>query len=208
MDEELQLDIFTWDRVKVREGFMALARLDLTEAVRIFEDVLSRWQYHPDAAAGLRMAGAWDESLRRAETLQKADAVAFLWERIRSYPFGPSSEALRRGLIQRVIALMEGDCSLHIPPDLCLGRLLFEVEDYLKAEEALKRLLERRPVDGGMLVCLGNCLFRQGKKSEARVVYARALLSAPWQVELDEVDDREVVAAIADEDVYSSAVRG
>lgn len=208
MDEELQLDLFNWDRVKVREGFMALARLDLTEANRIFEDVLSRWQGHPDAAAGLRMAGAWDESLRRAETLQKADAVAFLWERIRSYPFGRSGEALRRGLIQRAIALMEGDCYLHIPPDLCLGRLLFEVEDHLKAEEALKRLLERRPVDGGMLVCLGNCLFRQDKKSEARVVYARALLSAPWEVELDEIDDKEVVEAIADEDIYSAAIRG
>lgn len=208
MDEGLQLDLFNWDRVKVREGFIALARLDLKKAVLMFQDVLSRWQGHPDAAAGLRMAGAWDESLRRSEALPKEDAVAFLWEKIRSYPFGQSGQALRRELIQRAIALMEGDCYLHIPPDLCLGRLLLEVEEYVKAEEALTRLLERRPVDGRVLLCLGNCLFRQGKRTEARVVYARALLSAPWEVELGEIDDKELAGAIADEDVYSAAVRG
>jgi tetratricopeptide (TPR) repeat protein len=208
MDDEPQLDLFTWDRIKVGEGFRALARLDLAKAVGMFEDVLSKWHGHPDAAGGLRMAGAWGESLRRAETLQKEDAVAFLWERIECYPFGHSGQALRRELILRAIALMEGDCYLHIPPDLCLGRLLLEVEDYSQGEEALRRLLERRPADGRLLICLGNCLLRQGRKTEARVVYARAFLSSPWEVELGEIDDKDLVGAIADEDIYSAAVCG
>ncbi len=208
MDEGPQLDLFTWDRVKVREGFAALARLDPTQAVRIFEDVLSRWHGHPDALVGLRMARTWDEFLRQAATLEQGDAAASLWERIRAFPFGSSGQALRRALLERAIVLLDGDCYLHIPPDLCLGRLLLEIQEYAKAEKALTRLLERRPGDGRLLVCLGNCLFRQHKTPEARGVYARALLSAPWEVELGEIEDKELVGALAHEDVYSAAIRG
>jgi hypothetical protein len=59
-----------------------------------------------------------------------------------------------------------------------------------------------------MLIWLGNCLFRQGKEDEARFAYAKAFLCAPWEVELDELDDKELLEAIADEDIYSAAVCG
>ncbi len=59
-----------------------------------------------------------------------------------------------------------------------------------------------------MSICLGNCLLRQGRKSEARVVYATTFLSSPWEVELEAIDDKEMVEAVADGDIYSAAVRG
>ncbi|HSB68589.1 MAG TPA: tetratricopeptide repeat protein [Candidatus Methylomirabilis sp.] len=208
MDEELQLDLFTWDRVKTGEGFDALARLDFERALAIFESVLSQWPGHPDASAGLQMAAAWDASLKEAESLPGKDAAAFLWERLKSYQFGQCGKALRRGLLQRTVALMEGDCQVFIPPDLCLGRLLFELEEYSKAEAALSLLLENHGPNGRILIWLGNCLFRQGKEDEARFVYAKAFLGAPWEVELDELDDKELLEAIADEDIYSAAVCG
>jgi tetratricopeptide (TPR) repeat protein len=208
MDEGRQLDLFGWDRVKVGEGFSALGRLDLPRALVIFEEVLSRWPGHPGASAGLAMAAAWDDALRETERLQKREAAATLWERIKSYPFGQWGQAFRRGLIQRVLALLEGDCHLYVPPDLCLGRLLLELEDHGRAEEALRALLGRHPLGARILVCLGNCLFRQGRTGEARVVYARALLAAPWEVEPEGIDDKELSWAIADQDVYSGAVWG
>ena len=148
MVEELQLDLFSQDQVQVREGFSALARLDLTKALAIFEAVLSRWPGHPDASGGLRLAVAWDASLKEMEALPPKDAAAALWGRITAYPFGPAGEALRWGLIRRAIALLDNDWSFHLPPDVCLGRLLLEVEDYGGAEPALRRLLDWRPFDG------------------------------------------------------------
>ncbi len=206
MDEELQLDLFSWDRVKVSEGFSALAGLDFKKAQATFQNLLSKWPGHPDASAGLRMAATWADFLREAETLQKREALASLWERIRSYPFGQCGNPLRRALIQRVIALLDEDADLYVPPDLCLGRLLLELEAYGKAETALSRLLETHPGHGSILVWLGNCLFHQGKTSEARVVYAKVLLMAPSNVQLEEIADTELVEAIAEEDVYSAAI--
>ncbi len=154
------------------------------------------------------MVKAWADFLREAETLQKRDAIVSLWERIRLYTFGQCGHALRRALIQRVIALMEGDSDFYVPPDLCLGCLHHEMEDYGKAEAALRHLLKMHPYDGRILVWLGNCLFRQRKTGEARVVYAKAFLSASSEVKLEEIEDKELVEAIADEEVYSAAIWG
>lgn len=85
MDDGGQLDLFGWDRVKVGEGFSALGRLDLPRALVIFEEPLARWPGHPGASAGLAMAAAWDDALRETERLQKREAAATLWERIKSY---------------------------------------------------------------------------------------------------------------------------
>ncbi len=208
MDEDLQLNLFSWDRLKVGEGLKALARLNLTEAATMFEAVLSRWPGHPDASAGLRMAVAWTASLKEMEALQQKDGAATLWERIKAYPFGQGGEGLRQALIRRAIALLEGDDSFHLPPDMCLGRLLCEVEAYGQAKAALTRLLERRPFDGRLWVCLGNCLFRQGKQSEAGVVYAKAFLVAPWEVEREEVEDAGLLEAVSDVDSYWAAIYG
>ncbi len=208
MDEELQLNLFSWDRVKVGEGFKALAGLDFAKAQVIFQNLLSKWPGHPDASAGLGMVATWADALSKAEVLQRRDAIVSLWERIRSYPFGQCGHALRRALIQRVVALMEEDAALYVPPDLCLGCILLELEDYGKAEAAFRHLLEIHPREGRILVWVGNCLFRQRKTSEARVVYAKALLSEPSEVKLEEIEDKELVGAIADEEVYSAAIWG
>ena len=79
MDDDRQLNLFSWDRVKAGEGFNALARLDPATAVCIFEDVLSRWPGHPDASAGLRMAVAWDASLEEVEALQVISPRMRVW---------------------------------------------------------------------------------------------------------------------------------
>ncbi|MGD0886344.1 MAG: tetratricopeptide repeat protein [Thermodesulfovibrionales bacterium] len=206
--EGLQLDLFSWDQVKTGEGFCALENLDLKKAVIIFEDILSKWEGHPAASAGLKMAVEWDNALGEIEGLPKDDAVISLWEKVRSYTFGQCDGAFRRALIKRAIVLLEDDHSLHIPVDLYLGDLYLEIEDYEKAEQAYRRFIERHSADGRTLGCLGNCLWRQGKKGEARVTYAKALLLVPWEVELAEIDDKELVDALVEEDIYSAAVYG
>jgi tetratricopeptide (TPR) repeat protein len=115
---------------------------------------------------------------------------------------------LRKRLIRLAIALLDGDPHRYVPPDFCLGRLLLEVEEYDGAARALGQFLDRHGPHGGMMVSLGNCLFRQDKKTEARLWYAKAFLLVPREVERDQIEDSELVQTIADEDVYSAAVRG
>jgi hypothetical protein len=76
MDEELQLNLFSWDRVKVGEGFSALAGLNFAKAQVTFQNLLSTWRGHPDASLGLEMVATWADFLRGVETLQKRDAIA------------------------------------------------------------------------------------------------------------------------------------
>jgi len=78
MDDDLQLDLFTWDRVKTGEGFRALAALDFEKAKGIFDEVLARWPGHPDASAGFRMAADWSAILTRADALHGEEAIAAL----------------------------------------------------------------------------------------------------------------------------------
>jgi hypothetical protein len=39
MIDRVQLDLFSWDRIKIGEGFNALAMLDLQAAAAIFERI-------------------------------------------------------------------------------------------------------------------------------------------------------------------------
>jgi tetratricopeptide (TPR) repeat protein len=208
MNDALQLGLFSWDRIMTGEGFSAMARLDFKEAIVIFEDVLSKWHGHPEASDGLRMSAEWANSVKEVEALKKDDGIETFWRRINSYPFGDRGQALKRSLLERLIGLMEDDFHLLIPPDLCLGRLFFELEDYEKAEYALMRLLERQSPDGRLLVLFGNCLLRLGRITEARTTYAKAFLSWPWDMPLEEIIDKELIEAIAGEDIYSAAVCG
>jgi tetratricopeptide (TPR) repeat protein len=208
MIDRVQLDLFSWDRIKVGEGFNALEMLDLQVAADIFEDILQRWHGHPDAIAGQRMAFDWIDFLKKTETLEKEEAVIYLWEKIKSYSFGQGGQVLRKGLIQRIITLLEGDYCFYISPDLCLGCLYMDIAEYSKAEEALKMLAEQHPRDGKILVYLGNCLWLQGRAAKARAIYAKAILTSPWDMKLEEFTDKELVEAIVEEDIYLAPLSG
>jgi tetratricopeptide (TPR) repeat protein len=207
-EDSLQLNLFSWDRVQVGEGLEALAFLDFRKAEGIFKGLLSRFPGHPEASAGLTMTTDWAAILETTSALEKHDAAAALWAATKGYTFTPGGEQLRKALIRRAIGLFDGDPHLYIPPDVCLGRLFLEVEEYEAAERALGQVLNAHGPHGGLMVCLGNCLFRQGKRAEARFTYARAFLLAPWGVERDQIEDRELVQVIVDEDPYWAAVYG
>lgn len=208
MIDRVQLDLFSRDRIKVGEGFNALAMLDLQVVATIFEDILQKWHGHPDAVAGHRMAVDWIDFLKKIETLKKEDVVIYLWEKIKSYSFGQRGQVLRKGLIQRIITLLEDDYCFYISPDLCLGCLYMEIAEYSKAEEALNMLAEQHSRDGKILVYLGNCLWLQERTAEARAIYAKALLTSPWDIELEGFTDKELIEAIVEENIYMSPLYG
>jgi hypothetical protein len=78
MDDGLQLNLFSWDRVQVGEGLEALAQLDFRKVEGIFARLLSRFPGHPEASAGLTMATDWASVLETTSALKKHDAAATL----------------------------------------------------------------------------------------------------------------------------------
>ena len=62
--------------------------------------------------------------------------------------------------------------------------------------------------DGKILVYLGNCLWLRGRTAEARAIYAKALLTSPWDMKLEGFTDKELVEAIVEEDIYMAPLYG
>ncbi len=187
-----QLDLFGLDRMKLGEGYAALSALDLDRAASIFNSLTLDKPDFGDAREGFVMAAAWSDILWEMETRGPQDSAVFLWEKIQSYDFGQWGNGLRKGLIKRLIDLIGNDDGFYVLPDLCLGFLHAELAEYERAEDAFRRLLERHPDDVRIMCRLGNSLFFQKKLSQARHLYAQALLAAPADVDFCAVEDPEV----------------
>lgn len=103
----LQLDLFSWDIIKIGEGFDALSRLDFNAAKADFEEVLLQHPGHPSAINAYEMATQWEGILQRLECLDKEEAMVFLWENIKGYPFYRSEGygSFRKALIKRLLQM-------------------------------------------------------------------------------------------------------
>ena len=60
---EVQLDLFGLERIKLGEGYAALARLDLDKAASIFGDLIRENPGFAEAAEGKSMAVEWSDTL-------------------------------------------------------------------------------------------------------------------------------------------------
>lgn len=201
-DENIQLDLFSPDRVMVGQAFNALGKVDLHAAMTLLEEVLSRWPDTLDAREGYRLASDW---LKTSE-VRESEFMLF-WERIKGYPFGALGAGLRRGLIRKLIAAV-GDEDIYLDQDLSLDRLYFEVDDLARAEESFSRLIEKHPLDGRLHLALGNTLSVQNREGEARAAYAKGLLASPSAIEPAMIMDDEVRALVDEVGAFAAPVFG
>jgi tetratricopeptide (TPR) repeat protein len=205
---EFQLDLFGQDRIKLGEGYAALARLDLDKAASIFGDLVRENPQFADAADGKAMALEWGDALWGIESLNSEAAALALWEKVGSSSFGQWGDGLRKALVRRVISLIGKNEDFFIPPGLCLGSLHIEVMQYEQAESSLRKLLEKHPHNARLLCLLGNSLVPQQRRSEARVFYAKAFLRSPREASAEGPNDDELVALIRREGPYMTPVYG
>ncbi len=203
-----QFDLFGLDRIKLGEGYAALARLDLDKAASIFGDLVRDDPQFADAVDGKAMALAWGDVLRGIESLNGAAAALSLWEKIRSFSFGQWGDGLRKALVKKVIDLVGDNDDFFIPPDLCLGFLHIDVMQYERAEDSLRKLLEKHPDNARLLCLLGNALVPQRRRSEARVYYAKAFLRSPREASEAGANDDELAAIIRREGPYLTPIHG
>jgi tetratricopeptide (TPR) repeat protein len=188
---EEQLDLFGQDRIRLGEGYAALARLDLDRAATIFNGFALENPAFGDAKQGFAMASAWSDILWDLETRGQQDAAVFLWEKIRTYDFGQWGNGLRKALIRKLTGLI-GDAGFYVPPDLCLGFLFFELADYERSEDAYRSLLKISPNEARLLCRLGNSIYLQRRRTEARHHYVQALLASPRDVDPSMIEDAEL----------------
>lgn len=205
----LQLDLFSWDTIKIGEGFEALSRLDFEGAKKAFEDVLLQVPCHPSAKTGIEVIAYWEGVLHRLESLGGEDALVYLWENIKGYPFERGySESLKKALIERLLMLMDDKPHIYIPPDICSGYLYIKLGRYKEAENALHTLLKDHPFNGRLMGYLGDTLWMQGRMDEARSIYAKALLLAPFEVSLEDLRDKELLEIVEDEGPEMAPIYG
>lgn len=203
-----QLDLFGWERIKLGEGYAALEMLDLEAAAAVFSDLMRQKPGFPDAVQGYAMAVEWGDRLWEMEPLRLETEALALWERIRSYPFGPWGGGLRKALIKKLISVVEQNVDFYVPPDFCLGLFYIETMQYDQAEGALRRLLEKHPNNARLLCLLGNALSLQRRPSEARALYAKALLIAPRDVGAGGLEDGELAAIIREVGPHVAPIHG
>ena len=206
----IQLDLFSWDRVKIGEGFEALSRLDFEGAIAIFEDMLLSIPEHPSATRGVELATDWERILRQFGDLKENNAIASFWDHIKRYPFGrgKGTQLFKTSLTKMLIRHINGDTSFYAPPDLCAGYLFLKTGSYKEAENALKKLINNHPFDGRLLGYLGDALWMQGRKTEARSIYTKAILISPSKVSLEDLKDIELIEFIEDEGIDMTPVYG
>ena len=205
---DCQLDLFGLDRIKLGEGYAALARLDLDRAASLFSDLALEKPDFGDATQGYGMAVAWSDILWELETRGPQEAAVFLWEKIQTYAFGQWGSGLRKALIRKLTGLVGDDARFYVPPDLCLGFLFFELADYERSEDAYRRLLEKHPNNVKLMCRLGNSIFLQRRRSEARHYYVQALLTSPHDVKPGELDDAALKSIIKESGVCLAPVYG
>jgi len=206
----IQLDLFSWDKVKIVEGYKALSVMNFEGAETIFKEVILHAPDHSLAREGMEMADYWSKIFQRVESLQGEKELLFLWEKIKGYSFtkenGP--QQFRKSLIENLLRQMNRSSSFYIHPDLCSGYLYIVLKDYTKAEKALKALVADHPFNGRILGYLADSIWMQDKISEAQEIYLKALLIAPHEVSLKEIKNDELLEIIEDSGIYMTPVYG
>jgi len=206
----VQQELFSLDSVRIGEAFYAMAKFHFDEAAEIFGEALI---CEPDSAlarTGLEMIRDWREILDDLEWFGGEELVQYFWSKLSKYPFGkePGPSLFRTELVKRLIQLMEKISVMYLPSGLCIGYLFLQAGMYEKAERALKSVLVDHPHNGRLMGYLGDSLWMQGRKMEARAAYTKTLLIAPADLSLEEIKDMEVSDLVAAEGREMAPVRG
>lgn len=206
--DDLQLDLFSWDRLKIAQGFAALERLDFPAAETVFDSVLGQLKDHREALFGGRLVADWKDQAGSAATMTTEEAVRFLLPVIMSYGFGVLGAGLRRGLIGMIALRMERDGLIFIAPDIHLGLLFMETGQYSRAHDAFIKHLDQEPKTGLIMGFAADSLWMQGRGKEASLLYARALLLSPLALDVEKLRDARLRKVIMEEGVVHAPVYG
>ena len=209
MTQPEQLNLFTWDFVRLGEGYDALEKLDLKRAQQAFTDIIEKIQDHQDAHQGLTLCYDWLPLLKKKKRLGQITASEFLWKVVTEYHFGttPLALTLKKALLKKLARDLEHiDPHLFSDSGLCLGQIFRELEDYSRAVATFAPLLEYYPYEPQLLIHYGNALWQAEKKIQAKINYIKALLIAPSEVGSLPIDDEAIACLVETEGPYMAPV--
>lgn len=179
----MQLKLFEWDQVEVGNGWARLGQLEFAPARRHFLRVLAAHPHHTAAQRGVAVADYWQQSLAELRSQPARLGCDRLWQCIKGFAFADSEAggALRKGLLARLLLMMEEAGERFLAPDLCRGQIYLLMGDYVAAENELRALIETHPDQGIFYGYLADSLWLQGRREIAAAFYATALLQDPEQ---------------------------
>ncbi len=189
-----QLDLFAQDNVTAGKGYMALENLNFEEAIRLFRKNLSENTENERAKHGLALSEYWEKIFREYLLTGGEEGCDYLWSKIICFPFDEMGKpwAFRRSLLNRLAVDIERiDTNMFTGSDLCLGRVLIELEDYNKALPAFENLLLHKKNCAKLSALYGDAHWHAGNKFQARINYVKALLIAPREVSVAQLPDKE-----------------
>lgn len=206
----MQLSLFSADRLKVGEGFEALAELDLERAGELFDTVLAKKPEVSDAVAGREIVAYWQTVMDQCQELDGREHAGFIWQRVKEHRDDRLllPNRLKRSLVGRVISLLQEQDLVFQAPDLCCGYLHLEIGEYQRAVASLKIAVIRLPDSARLRGFLGDALWCLGRETWARAEYAQALLMSPRDVSIADLKDPRLLDVISENGVEMAPVYG
>ena len=188
-----QLDLFSPDQETFRHGYRLIERLQITEAIEVFEGLGKRYDDVADVIDdAVGVCRRWMAAEAEAEDIEGLERAERLWANVESGRRGTAWIHLRRGVAERLLDDLAPLGYETASGGLCFGRLLAELVLFRQAEDWYFEALEQRPEDGVLRCQYGDLLWGMKRHLEARAQWQRVLLSSPGDLVIERLRDREL----------------
>ena len=195
-----QLDLFSPDQETFRHGYRLIERLQITEAIEVFEGLGKRYDDVEDVVDdAVGTCRWWLAAEAEAEDLEGLERAETLWTCLESGQRGTAWIHLRRGVAEHLLDDL-GHLGFEMASGgLCVGRLLAESDHFRQAEAWYFEALGQRPEDGVLRCQYGDLLWGMKRPLEARAQWQRVLLSCADDFSVEGVRDRQLAEIV---DIY------
>lgn len=191
-----QLNIFSWQKEKLAEGYQSLAVFRFDAAERAFREIMQNYTaVDQEVDDALHSTTHWKKVFEHYEAMSGNERIPFLHHEIIHFNFLNTwgMQRLRSALISRLVAMMREANTFYVNTQVCLADLLLELGKNNEAEEALIDQLTCEPDPGALgRFRLAQIQWLNGNLTEAKKNYSLALLLAPANVPLNRIESGEL----------------
>lgn len=166
-----------WDNSLLEQGYRSLSALRFSEAALQFREALKASNDRKTLEEALAACEFWRLKIPVQPNTQ-TDAGLIVQDFVR-YPFSGSLLGLRRALLLHIAETAGNTKQISLPLLETIFDLLLALPDLPAAMQLVRQAISWYPGEKYLLYSLGQVLWRNNNKSEAKVNYIRACLLHP-----------------------------
>lgn len=205
MDQDhSQLNLFSWQKETLGEGYEKLAAFCFDEAESVFVQINEKYvSTDPETEEALFCTNYWKEVFDELENISPVKAIPFLYKEVSRFNFSNTwgQQQFRSALIRHLIRLMQQQNIFYLNDQIALSDLFLQIKQTEKAEQALTEQLSTNEQDNKLRFRLAQIQWKNGLKGEAKRNYTLGLLLNPTSVPLEFLESDEIADLI---DKYGS----